>query len=219
MRRLGTSGDWSRSRFTMDEGLSRPVETFVRLHAEGLIYRGKKLVNWDPVLKTAISDLEVVSEEEDGFPWSIAYPLSDGSGQLRGRHHAPGNHAGRYRRDGESEGRALSHLIGKRVRCRCPSARSRSSPMPASSASSAPAWSRSRRRTTSTTTRWPAPRPGGHQHPSPTTQRSTTRRRKIPRPRPLRGAQGGAGRSRGRRPADRNREARCRCRAAIARVR
>ncbi len=83
MRRLGASADWSRERFTMDEGLSRAVvETFVRLHDQGLIYRGKRLVNWDPVLKTAISDLEVVSEEEDGFLWSIAYPLADGSGQL-----------------------------------------------------------------------------------------------------------------------------------------
>ncbi len=78
MRRLGTSGDWSRERFTMDAGLSQAVtETFVRLFDEGLIYRGQKLVNWDPVLKTAISDLEVVSEEEQGSLWSILYPFSD----------------------------------------------------------------------------------------------------------------------------------------------
>ncbi len=83
MRRMGTSGDWSRERFTMDAGLSEAVtETFVRLFDEGLIYRGQRLVNWDPVLLTAISDLEVVSEEEHGKLWSIAYPLSDGSGQL-----------------------------------------------------------------------------------------------------------------------------------------
>ncbi|MBK8284243.1 MAG: valine--tRNA ligase [Ahniella sp.] len=83
MRRMGTSGDWSRERFTMDAGLSEAVtETFVRLFDEGLIYRGQRLVNWDPVLLTAISDLEVVSEEENGKLWSIAYPLSDGSGQL-----------------------------------------------------------------------------------------------------------------------------------------
>src|SRR5512141_2411986 len=83
MRRLGASGDWSRERFTMDEGLSTAVvEAFVCLHEEGLIYRGQRLVNWDPVLKTAISDLEVVSEEEDGKLWSIRYPLSDGSGSL-----------------------------------------------------------------------------------------------------------------------------------------
>ncbi len=77
MRRLGTSPDWSRERFTMDEGLSRSVtETFVRLFNEGLIYRGKRLVNWDPKLHTAVSDLEVVQEEEDGFMYHIRYPLS-----------------------------------------------------------------------------------------------------------------------------------------------
>ena len=83
MRRLGTSPDWTRERFTMDAGLSQTVtETFVRLYEEGLIYRGKRLVNWDPVLKTAVSDLEVVSEEENGFMWHIRYPLADGSGSL-----------------------------------------------------------------------------------------------------------------------------------------
>ncbi|MCP2937749.1 class I tRNA ligase family protein, partial [Salmonella enterica subsp. enterica serovar Typhimurium] len=76
-------GDWSRSTFTMDPMASQAVlEAFVRLYEEGLIYRGQRLVNWDPVLKTAISDLEVVNAEEDGFLWSIAYPLADGSGQL-----------------------------------------------------------------------------------------------------------------------------------------
>lgn len=79
MRRLGTSGDWTRSVFTMDDMPSQAViEAFVRLHEKGLIYRGKRLVNWDPVLKTAVSDLEVVSEEENGFLWSIRYPLADG---------------------------------------------------------------------------------------------------------------------------------------------
>ncbi|HEY3433603.1 MAG TPA: valine--tRNA ligase [Rhodocyclaceae bacterium] len=83
MRRLGTSPDWSRERFTMDAGLNKIVtETFVRLHKEGLIYRGKRLVNWDPKLLTAVSDLEVVSEEEDGSLWHIRYPLADGSGEL-----------------------------------------------------------------------------------------------------------------------------------------
>jgi valyl-tRNA synthetase len=83
MRRLGASVDWSRDRFTMDEGLSRAVtETFVRLHSEGLIYRGKRLVNWDPVLHTALSDLEVLNEEETGSLWHLRYPLADGSGQL-----------------------------------------------------------------------------------------------------------------------------------------
>ncbi len=79
MRRLGTSPDWSRERFTMDEGLSRTVtEVFVRLYKEGLIYRGKRLVNWDPVLGTAVSDLEVDNVEEEGSMWHILYPFSDG---------------------------------------------------------------------------------------------------------------------------------------------
>ncbi|WP_382154989.1 valine--tRNA ligase [Hydrogenophaga sp. ANAO-22] len=83
MRRMGDSVDWGREYFTMDDKLSTVVtETFVRLYEQGLIYRGKRLVNWDPVLKTAVSDLEVESEEEDGFLWHIAYPLSDGSGSL-----------------------------------------------------------------------------------------------------------------------------------------
>ena len=83
MRRLGTSPDWSRERFTMDAGLNKTVtESFVRLYNEGLIYRGKRLVNWDVKLGTAVSDLEVVQEEEDGFMWHINYPLADGSGHL-----------------------------------------------------------------------------------------------------------------------------------------
>ncbi|HRN77068.1 valine--tRNA ligase [Ottowia sp.] len=82
MRRMGASVDWSREYFTMDDKLSKVVtETFVRLYEQGLIYRGKRLVNWDPELKTAVSDLEVESEEEDGFLWHIAYPLTDGSGE------------------------------------------------------------------------------------------------------------------------------------------
>jgi valyl-tRNA synthetase len=79
MRRMGDSVDWSREYFTMDDKLSKTVtETFVRLYEEGLIYRGKRLVNWDPVLKSAVSDLEVVSEEEDGFLWHILYPFAGG---------------------------------------------------------------------------------------------------------------------------------------------
>ncbi len=82
-RRLGTSMDWSRERFTMDEGLSKAVtEVFVRLYDEGLIYRGKRLVNWDPVLHTAISDLEVIAEEEDGHLWHMRYPRIDGKGYV-----------------------------------------------------------------------------------------------------------------------------------------
>src|SRR5687767_6920572 len=91
MRRLGTSGNWGygdtegqkAGYFTMDARMSRAVvEVFVRLYDEGLIYRGKRLVNWDPVLGTAVSDLEVDTEEEDGRIWEIRYPLEDGAGSL-----------------------------------------------------------------------------------------------------------------------------------------
>jgi valyl-tRNA synthetase len=83
MRRMGASVDWSHEYFTMDETRSAIVtDTFVTLHEQGLIYRGKRLVSWDPVLKSAVSDLEVESEEEDGFLWLIRYPLVDGSGDI-----------------------------------------------------------------------------------------------------------------------------------------
>jgi valyl-tRNA synthetase len=83
MRRVGASVDWRHEYFTMDEKLSPVVtDTFVQLYEQGLIYRGKRMVSWDPVLKSAVSDLEVESEEEDGFLWHIRYPLSDGSGDL-----------------------------------------------------------------------------------------------------------------------------------------
>src|SRR5262245_51384404 len=83
MRRLGASVDWSRDRFTMDRDLSAAVtEVFVRLHDDGLIYRGQRLVNWDPVLHTALSDLEVQSEPEAGHLWHLRYPLANGSGHL-----------------------------------------------------------------------------------------------------------------------------------------
>jgi valyl-tRNA synthetase len=83
LRRMGASMDWSRERFTLDEDLSHAVtEVFVRLYEEDLIYRGKRLVNWDPVLRTAISDLEVVAEEEEGNLWHIRYPLADGAGHV-----------------------------------------------------------------------------------------------------------------------------------------
>ncbi|HHC75063.1 MAG TPA: valine--tRNA ligase, partial [Thiothrix sp.] len=82
LRRMGASADWTRERFTMDEGLSKSVtEVFVRLYDEGLIYRGKRLVNWDPVLHTALSDLEVISSEENGSMWYINYPVADENGQ------------------------------------------------------------------------------------------------------------------------------------------
>ncbi len=83
MRRMGDSVDWSREYFTMDDKLSKVVtETFVRLYEQGLIYRGKRLVNWDPVLQSAVSDLEVENEEKDGSLWHIRYPLADGSGSV-----------------------------------------------------------------------------------------------------------------------------------------
>ena len=78
LRRLGASCDWSRERFTMDEGLSLAVnKVFVDLYNDGLIYKDKRLVNWDPQLKTAISDLEVIQKEIDGFLWYINYPIKD----------------------------------------------------------------------------------------------------------------------------------------------
>jgi valyl-tRNA synthetase len=117
MRRLGSSADWSRSTFTMDDMASAAVlETFVRLYEEGLIYRGQRLVNWDPVLKTAISDLEVVSEEEDGKLWSIAYPLSDGSGQLVVATTRPETMLGDVAVMVHPEDERYAHLIGKSVR-------------------------------------------------------------------------------------------------------
>ena len=83
MRRTGISVDWQRERFTMDEGLSKAVQkVFIDLYEQKLIYRGKRLVNWDPVLKTAVSDLEVVSEEQDGFLWHIRYPIEDSKDYL-----------------------------------------------------------------------------------------------------------------------------------------
>ncbi len=83
LRRLGSSLDWEHERFTMDEGLSNAVkEVFVRLYEEGLIYRGKRLVNWDPKMHTAVSDLEVLSEEESGHMWHMRYPLTNGQGHM-----------------------------------------------------------------------------------------------------------------------------------------
>ena len=88
LRRMGSSLDWSRDRFTLDEGFSRAVlEVFVRLFDEGLIYRGQRLVNWDPALGTAISDLEVENSEEDGKLWHFRYPLSGGRTTADGRDH------------------------------------------------------------------------------------------------------------------------------------
>ncbi|MGB4673832.1 MAG: valine--tRNA ligase, partial [Azovibrio sp.] len=117
MRRLGTSPDWKRERFTMDAGLSKTVtETFVRLYKEGLIYRGKRLVNWDPELHTAVSDLEVVQEEEDGFMWHIRYPLADGSATLTVATTRPETMLGDTAVMVHPDDGRYQHLIGKRVK-------------------------------------------------------------------------------------------------------
>jgi valyl-tRNA synthetase len=117
MRRLGTSPDWSRERFTMDAGLSKIVtETFVRLYNEGLIYRGKRLVNWDPKLLTAVSDLEVVSEEEDGSMWEISYPFVEGDGCLVVATTRPETLLGDVAVAVNPEDERYAHLIGKQVR-------------------------------------------------------------------------------------------------------
>ena len=122
MRRLGTSPDWSRERFTMDEGLSRSVtKSFVRLYNEGLIYRGKRLVNWDPKLHTAVSDLEVVQEEEDGFMWHIRYPLVE-KDSVRGLTHLtvattrPETMLGDVAVMVHPDDERYLHLIGKQVK-------------------------------------------------------------------------------------------------------
>ncbi|GHT84201.1 valine--tRNA ligase [Betaproteobacteria bacterium] len=117
MRRMGTSPDWTRERFTMDAGMNKVVtETFVRLCEDGLIEPDTRLVNWDPKLKTAVSDLEVIQEEEDGFMWHIRYPLADGSGSLTVATTRPetmlGDTAVMVHPDDERYG----HLIGKTVR-------------------------------------------------------------------------------------------------------
>ena len=97
LRRLGASADWSRERFTMDAGLSRAVrEVFVRLHGEGLIYQDRRLVNWDPKLQTAISDLEVETRELKGSIWHLRYPI-EGGWRDYCCHDAAGDDAGRYR--------------------------------------------------------------------------------------------------------------------------
>jgi valyl-tRNA synthetase len=116
MKRLGASCDWSRERFTMDEGLSDSVrEVFVRLYEDGLIYRGKRLVNWDPVLHTAVSDLEVLSEEETGHMWHLRYPLTDGSGSLIVATTRPETMLGDTAVAVHPEDERYKHLIGKTI--------------------------------------------------------------------------------------------------------
>lgn len=116
MRRMGDTVDWSREYFTMDDKLSKVVtETFVRLYQQGLIYRGKRLVNWDPVLQSAVSDLEVESQEKDGSLWHIAYPLTDGSGQLVVATTRPETMLGDVAVMVHPEDERYKHLIGKTV--------------------------------------------------------------------------------------------------------
>ena len=116
MRRLGASVDWGHEYFTMDDKLSGVVtDTFVQLYEQGLIYRGKRLVSWDPVLKSAVSDLEVESEEEDGFLWHIRYPLSDGSGSLVVATTRPETMLGDTAVMVHPEDERYASLIGKRV--------------------------------------------------------------------------------------------------------
>ncbi|MGN6318429.1 valine--tRNA ligase [Trinickia sp.] len=117
VRRLGASIDWSREYFTMDEKMSRVVsDVFVRLYEQGLIYRGKRLVNWDPVLMTAVSDLEVASEEESGHLWHIRYPLADGSGHLTVATTRPETMLGDVAVMVHPEDERYVHLIGKMVK-------------------------------------------------------------------------------------------------------
>ncbi len=116
MKRLGASCDWSRERFTMDEGLSAAVrEVFVRLYDDGLIYRGKRLVNWDPVLHTAVSDLEVLSEEETGHLWHLRYPLSSGDGYLVVATTRPETMLGDTAVAVHPEDERYKHLIGQTI--------------------------------------------------------------------------------------------------------
>jgi len=116
MRRLGASCDWGRERFTMDEGLSRVVtEVFVRLYEHGLIYRGKRLVNWDPILQSAVSDLEVESEEESGHLWHIRYPLESGAEFLVVATTRPETMLGDVAVAVHPEDARYKHLVGQKV--------------------------------------------------------------------------------------------------------
>ena len=116
MRRMGDSVDWSREYFTMDPKLSQTVtETFVQLYEQGLIYRGKRLVNWDPVLQSAVSDLEVESAEEDCSMWHIRYDLADGSGSLTVATTRPETLLGDVAVMVHPEDERYKHLIGQQV--------------------------------------------------------------------------------------------------------
>jgi valyl-tRNA synthetase len=117
LRRLGASPDWSRERFTMDDGFYKAVqEVFIRLYEDDLIYRGKRLVNWDPKLHTAISDLEVISEEEKGHMWHFRYPLSDGSGHLVVATTRPETMLGDTAVAVNPDDERYKHLVGKSIK-------------------------------------------------------------------------------------------------------
>ena len=116
LRRLGASLDWTRERFTMDEDLSKVVrEVFIKLYEEGLIYRGTRLVNWDPKLHTAISDLEVISNEEEGKLWHIRYPFAKGEGFLVVATTRPETMLGDVAVAVHPEDERYKHLIGEFV--------------------------------------------------------------------------------------------------------
>ncbi len=116
MRRIGSSVDWARERFTMDEGLSAAVQkVFIQLYEEGLIYRGTRLVNWDPKLGTAVSDLEVLSEEEEGFLWHIRYPVEDSDEAIIVATTRPETLLGDVAVAVHPEDSRYKHLIGKEV--------------------------------------------------------------------------------------------------------
>ena len=195
MRRLGAAADWSRERFTMDDGMSKAVlETFVRLHEDGLIYRGKRLVNWDPKLGTAVSDLEVESEEEQGKLWEIRYPLADGSRRLGCRRDdAARDDARRHGGRGESRRRALSELrrqAGHAAVDRPHDSRRRRrfrGPRIRHGCSQGDAGARHERLADR-----PAPRAAGDRDSRSRSEGQRQRTRKIPRHGSLRRAQGGA---------------------------
>ncbi len=203
VRRLGASIDWSREYFTMDDKMSPAViDVFVTLYKQGLIYRGKRLVNWDPVLGTAVSDLEVVSEEEDGFLWHIRYPLADGSGHLTVATTRPETMLGDVAVMVHPEDERYAHLIGKNghaaaVGSRNPDHRRRlrgSRVRHGRGESHAGArFQRLRRR--------PAPPAPADRDLHARSEDQRQRARKVPQPRPLRRPQADRGRPRSTRPA------------------
>ena len=207
MRRMGDSVDWSREYFTMDAKLSEVVtETFVRLYQQGLIYRGKRLVNWDPELKTAVSDLEVESEEEDGFLWHIRYPLADGSGAPHVATTRPETMLGDVAVMVHPRGRALpapdrqdgeAAAVRPRHPCDCRRLRGPGIRHRRGQGHAGPRRQRLRG--------GPAPRPAHHRRADAGREDQRQRARRLPRAGPLRGAQARGGRPASPGPARRNR--------------